>query len=73
MKKLLGIVALGLLLSSNAYSNNKLNSFNKWLYDNGHHDLQQKLRVQFVRLKKNTAQFGIHKDVINLNIRIILK
>jgi hypothetical protein len=39
MKKLLGIVFLGLLLNSNAFGGpaGSLYKFNKWLYDNGHH------------------------------------
>ena len=37
MKKLLGIVVLGLMLSGNAYAD--INAFNKWLYDNGHYEL----------------------------------
>ena len=39
MKKLLGIVVLGLLLNSNAFGGptGSLYKFNKWLYDNGHH------------------------------------
>ena len=40
MKKLLGIVVLGLLLVNNSYSNENSKSeryFNKWLYDNDHH------------------------------------
>ena len=41
MKKLLGIVVLGLFLSGNAYSN--VSGFNKWLYDNGHYDLVEKV------------------------------
>ena len=73
MKKVLGIVVLCLLLSSNAYSNNKLSSFNKWLYDNGHHEFATKAESAICKAEKNTAQFGIHKDAINLNIRIILK
>ena len=53
MKKLLGIVALGLLLSGNAYSEkfesninfkNKITVkyFNQWLLDNGHHQYLDK-------------------------------
>ena len=39
MKKTLGIVVLGLLLSGNAYAdaNRKIQSFNNWLFENGHH------------------------------------
>ena len=38
MKKLLWIVVLGLLISGNAYADNrKIESFNNWLFKNGHH------------------------------------
>ena len=38
MKKLLSILVLGLLLSGNAYADNrKIQSFNNWLFKNGHH------------------------------------
>jgi len=40
MKKLLGILILGLFLSGNAYAN--INSFNKWLYVNGHYEYLDK-------------------------------
>ena len=47
MKKLLGIVVLGLLLaSSNLFAENfKLNKFNQWLSENGYH--------QYVNLEQN--------------------
>ena len=37
MKKLLGVLVLGLLWGGNAYS--EISAFNKWLYDNGHYEL----------------------------------
>ena len=47
MKKTLGIVVLGLLLSGNAYANAntgvRLDNFYKWLYDNGHYELVEKI------------------------------
>ena len=50
MKKLLGIVVLGLLLSGNAYANantnKRLNNFYKWLYDNGHYELVEKVETE---------------------------
>ena len=43
MKKLLGIVVLGLLLSGSAHANTSLiQQFNKWLNDNGHHQYLDK-------------------------------
>ena len=47
MKKLLGIVVLGLLLaSSNLFAESfKLNNFNQWLYENGYH--------QYLSLEQN--------------------
>ena len=48
MKKLLGIVVLGLFLSGNAQSldDAEITSFNKWLYDNGHYDLVEKVEKE---------------------------
>ena len=38
MKKLLGIVVLIFIFHQNSYANDdKLEKFNRWLYDNGHH------------------------------------
>ena len=38
MKKLLGIIVLGLLLSVNAYAEEtKIRTFNHWLFKNGYH------------------------------------
>ena len=42
MKKILGIVVLGLLLSGNAYADNKFDGFNKWLFENGHSEFVKK-------------------------------
>ena len=50
MKKLLGILILGLLLSGNAYANinmnKRFNNFYKWLYDNGHYELVEKVETE---------------------------
>ena len=47
MKKILGIIVLGLLLSGNAYANNKLiQSFNSWLSDNGYHQYLEKIESE---------------------------
>ena len=47
MKKLLGILLMGLLLaSSNLFAeSSKLNKFNQWLFENGYH--------QYVNLEQN--------------------
>ena len=37
MKKLLGIMVVGLLWCNISFSQSMVNEFNKWLYDNGHH------------------------------------
>ena len=43
MKKLLGIIVMGLLLSGNAYAENRLiGYFNEWLNNNGHHQYLDK-------------------------------
>jgi len=47
MKKILGIIVLGLLLSGNAHANNKLiQSFNSWLSDNGYHQYLEKIESE---------------------------
>ena len=50
MKKLLGILVLGLLLGGTEYVNANtgvhLNNFYKWLYDNGHYDLVEKVESE---------------------------
>jgi len=50
MKKLLGIMVVSLLLSGNAYANantnKRLNNFYKWLYDNGHYELVEKVESE---------------------------
>jgi len=51
MKKLLGIVVLGLLLSGNAYA--EISAFNRWLYQNGHYDLVEKVENENMILYKN--------------------
>ena len=47
MKKILGVIVLGLMLCGNAYANadtnKRLNNFYKWLYDNGHYELVEKV------------------------------
>ena len=43
MKKLLAIIVLGLVLNGNAYAD--VRGFNKWLYDNGHYDLVEKVEI----------------------------
>ena len=37
MKKLFGIMVVGLLWCNIGFSQSMLNEFNQWLYDNGHH------------------------------------
>src|SRR6056300_1698093 len=51
MKKLLGIIVLGLLLSGNAYA--EISAFNRWLYQNGHYDLVEKFENENVIFYKN--------------------
>ena len=57
MKKLLGIVVLGLLLVNNSYSNDRyLSEFEQWLYDNDHH--------QYLTLNEDNSKYKS-----NLNIK----
>ena len=74
MKKLLGIVVLGLLLSGNAYAN--ISSFDKWLYDNGHYELVEKIEKEICKsLDKGDPKYNTnlcHLDFYknNLDIKI---
>ena len=56
MKKLLGIVVLGLLFCGNTYANNKLNSFNQWLYDNDHHEFVTKVENELCKSEPKYTQ-----------------
>jgi len=51
MKKLLGILVLGLMLSGNAYA--EISAFNRWLYQNGHYDLVEKFENENVIFYEN--------------------
>ena len=74
MKKLLGIIVLGLLLSSNAYAS--INSFNKWLYDNGHYELVEKIEKEICKsLDKGDPKYNTnlcHLDFYKNNLDIKL-
>ena len=64
MKKLLGIIVLGLLLSGNAYAN--INSFNKWLYDNGHFELLKKVEKEICKtLDKSDPKYNTNLCHLN--------
>ena len=49
MKKLLGIVVLGLLWCNISFAENMLDRFTEWLYDNGHH--------QYLNLNPDVAYY----------------
>ena len=86
MKKLLGILVLGLLLSNSAFADdiasgyedksdfkNKVNEFNLWLKDNGY---DQYLNFKPRRICKDEAkqkrtEFGILTNVMNSQDQII--
>jgi hypothetical protein len=72
MKKILGIMVLGLLLSGNAYAN--INSFNKWLYDNGHYELVEKIEKEICKsLDKGDPKYNTnlcHLDIYKSNLDI---
>ena len=73
MKKLLGIVVLGLLLSGNAYSNNKLNSFNQWMYDNGHHEFVTKAENEGCKSEPKYTQTWYSKKCDQVQFKNNLK
>ena len=74
MKKLLGIIVLGLLLSGNAYAN--ISSFEKWLYDNGHYELVEKIEKEICKSldkgdpKYNTNLCHLNFFKKNLDIKV---
>ena len=72
MKKILGIIFLGLVLSGNAYAN--INSFNKWLYDNGHYELVEKIEKEICKsLDKGDPKYNTnlcHLDFYKSNLDI---
>ena len=53
-------MVLGLFLSGNAYGN--VNGFNKWLYDNGHYDLVEKVENENMILYKNKYEIYIYPE-----------
>ena len=77
MKKILGVLILSLLLSGNAYANNKLiQSFNSWLSENGY---TQYLTSEESPVCKNEPKYSSHwygnncdkfEGSNNLNIKI---
>ena len=62
MKKLLGFVFICLLLGSNAYSNNRLNSFNKWLHDNGHHEFVSKIESEVCKTEPKFSHLWYYNN-----------
>ena len=74
MNKILGIIVLSLLMSGNAYAN--INSFNKWLYDNGHYELVEKIEKEICKsLDKGDPKYNTnlcHLDFYKNNLDIKL-
>ena len=48
--KIIIIIFLSLLLSFSAYANNRFDGFNKWLFENGHTEYVEKVKVKYVRM-----------------------
>jgi len=64
MKKLLEIIVLGLLLSGNAFAN--ISIFDKWLYDNGHYELVEKIEKEICKsLDKGDPKYNTNLCHIN--------
>jgi len=74
MKKILVLISV-LIFSTTAYANNRLDGFNKWLFENGYSKYVKKVESapQYVRLSLGIAICGITTNVTNLNMKIILK
>ena len=74
MNKILGIIVLSLLMSGNAYAN--INSFNKWLYNNGHYELVEKIEKEICKsLDKGDPKYNTnlcHLDFYKNNLDIKL-
>ena len=73
MKKLLGIVVLCFLLSGNAYADFKLNSFNKWLYNNGHHEFVTKAESEDCKSQPEYTQIWYLKKCDQVQFKNNLK
>ena len=73
MKKLLGIVVLCFLLNGNAYADFKLNSFNKWLYDNGHHEFVTKAESEDCKSQPEYTQIWYLKKCDQVQFKNNLK
>ncbi len=65
MKKLLGIIVLGLLWCNISFADNEhLHDFNQWLYENGHH---QYLNIEQKEVcKKLIQQYGVKVPKVGL-------
>ena len=74
MKKLLGIVVLGLLLSGNADAD--ISSFDTWLYNNGHFELLEKGEKEICKsldkgdpkYNTNLCHLNFYKNNLNLKL-----
>ncbi|MDC1152346.1 hypothetical protein OAS71_01835 [Candidatus Pelagibacter ubique] len=73
MKKILTIISI-LIFSTSAYANNRLNGFNKWLYDNGHYELVEKIEKEICKsLDKGDPKYNTnlcHLDFYKNNLNI---
>ena len=70
MKKILIIISI-LIFSTSAYANNRLDGFNKWLFEMVILNMLKKVKVKFVRQNLSIVIFGIIINVTKLNIRTI--
>ena len=66
-------MVLGLLLSGNAYSNNKLNSFNQWMYDNGHHEFETKAESEICKSEPKYSHLWYYNKCDEVQSKNILK
>ena len=72
MKKLLGVMVLGLLLSGNAYANEEhLDDFNQWLYQTSNHQYLNIELSENVNLLIKVIQIGILIIVMNFKEQTI--
>ena len=70
MKKILVLISV-LIFSTTAYANNRLDGFNKWLFENGHTEYVEKGESEVCKDEPKYSNFGITINVTKLNIRTI--
>ena len=53
---------MGLLLSGNAYANNRLDGFNKWLFENGHTEYIEKVEREVCKAEPKYSNLWYYNN-----------